>query len=116
MRRQHRKIRPGQVWREEIVSALSRAKVAVLLVSANFVASDFIAEEELPPLLDAARRRGTQIIWVPVGACLFREAGLGEYQAAHNPAEPLEGMSPAKRNAVLVEICETIRWAGQRQP
>jgi hypothetical protein len=110
-----RKIRPGQLWREEIVSALSRARVAVLLVSAEFLASDFIAEEELPPLLEAARRRGTRIIWVPVGACLFREAGLGEFQAAHDPGEPLEAMSVARRHAVLVEVCEAIKRAARRE-
>jgi hypothetical protein len=47
-------IRPGDDWKQEIQNALDTAQVAVLLISADFFASDFIDETELPPLLDAA--------------------------------------------------------------
>ncbi len=41
-------IRPGDNWRNEIAGALERANVGILLVSADFLASDFITENELP--------------------------------------------------------------------
>ena len=45
------RLRPGDQWRKEIALALDQAAVAILLVSADFLASDFIVENELPPLL-----------------------------------------------------------------
>ena len=48
------KIDPGQKWRDEIKKALQQAKVAILLISIDFICSDFIATNELPPLLAAA--------------------------------------------------------------
>src|SRR5947209_7597432 len=63
------RIKAGDRWRDEITTALQHASVAVMLVSRNFLASDFIAEVELPELLDAAAYNGLRIIWVAVGDC-----------------------------------------------
>src|SRR5262245_44984991 len=47
-------IKPGQDWFEEIRQGLATARVAIFLVSAPFLASEFISREELPALLKAA--------------------------------------------------------------
>src|SRR5215469_2152738 len=83
---------PGSNWREEIRSAIEAAAVAVLLVSADFLASQFIAENELPPLLKSAKTRGTVILPIILSPCGFDFSPLSQFQAANEPSKPLTKM------------------------
>jgi TIR domain len=105
------KIRAGAKWKQEIVRALDVAKVAVLLVSPNFLASDFIADHELPPLLKDAEKQGKVILWVYVSSCLYDETEITEYQAAHDISKPLDILTPGEQNAVLLHVCKQIKAA-----
>src|SRR5579859_972186 len=51
-------IQPGSLRRQEIEQALASAKVALLLVSADYLASDALVRKELTPLLSAAKQKG----------------------------------------------------------
>lgn len=113
------RIRAGQQWRNEIKNALAKAKVAVLLVSRNFLESDFIYKEELPPLLSAAKAGGLTIIWVAIEACLFDATELADYQAVNDPSIPLSSFdgNQAQLSSELVRICrELVRAMNQGMP
>lgn len=103
-----RDIQSGRLWSSEIQSALDRARMAILLVSDNFLASDFIAENELPPLLERGAAGGLQIVWIPISSCMYRETRIANYQAAADPKKPLDGLSEAEWKTVLMEICTEI--------
>jgi TIR domain len=105
------KIEASVRWRVEIEGALAAAKVAVLLVSPNFLASDFIAENELPPLLNAAAKGGLAILWVYVSSCLYDETEIGDYQSAHSVSKPLDYLRLNVQNTVLVDVCRKIKTA-----
>jgi hypothetical protein len=107
-------IRAGTAWNESIEQALASAKVAVLLVSPEFLASKFIAERELPPLLEAAKREGVAILWVPVKSSAYKVTEIEKYQAVHPPEKPLASLRPADRDKALVEICKVIQQEYQR--
>ena len=99
------KIDPGAKWKDEITKALASARVAVLLVSNNFLASDFIANHELPPLLEAARGQGVVIFWIYVGDCLYQQTKIASYQAAHDISKPLNRLAKGRREKVLRDVC-----------
>ena len=103
------RISPGQDWREEIEKALAAARVAILLVSADFLASDFIVNKELPPLLHRASRGGVLVLPVIVGPCLWSEhEALARYQSVNRPDRPLSSMSANDAEATLVSLGRSV--------
>jgi formylglycine-generating enzyme required for sulfatase activity len=105
------KIPPGAKWKAEIEKALASAKVALLLVSDDFLASEFVINKELPPLLRAAEHEGLCILWVCLGPCFYEATPIHDYQAVLPPDEPLEALSPVQQKAALKSIAEAIRDA-----
>ena len=103
-------IMASDIWKEEIDKALNRATIAILLVSPDFLASDFINNEELQPLLDKALNDGTKIMPIIVRPCsYFEECGLSKYQAVNDPKLPLSGMSDHDQECKLVEMVKAIK-------
>lgn len=105
-----RDITPGSQWFDEIRTALKKTKVAVMLVTSSFLASDFVHNHELGPFLKEAETGGVRILWVPVRACAWKATPLKNYQAAISPDKPLAEMT-AKRDGAWVKICEKIEEA-----
>jgi TIR domain len=55
-----RHIRAGQDWLPEVEKALDTAKVAVLLISIEFINSHFVRNAEVPGFLPGGRSRGSE--------------------------------------------------------
>ena len=104
------RIKTGQRWRDEIEAALAKADVAVLLISADFYASDFIASDELPPLLEAARsERGLLIAGVHINFSRFdRDEKLSDYQSVNTPSRPIEDLPKAQQEKVFDDLARSI--------
>lgn len=105
------KIRPGDDWKKEITDALSRAKVAILLVTADFLASDFIIENELPPLLTSAENEGVRIIPVILKPCRFlRDDNLSKFHAINNPDVPLMKLMDVEQEEIYARLAEAVEY------
>lgn len=99
------KIQPGQKWKDEIVKAINETKVAILLVSTDFLGSNFIATDELPPLLKAAEENGAVILIVILKPCLFEEfTELNQYQAINPPTKPIIRMDYVEKEDLFVNL------------
>lgn len=105
------KIKVGSQWKDEIKKALDSAKVAVLLVSADFIASDFITENELKPLLVAAKNEGTIILPIIIKPCAYSESELETFQSVNSPSQPLCGMTDYEQEQVLATGAQRIKKA-----
>lgn len=61
----------GQEWKPQIDRALARAQVAILLVTKNFLTSDFILGQEVPEILER-HQQGLTIIPIIARDCAWR--------------------------------------------
>jgi TIR domain len=109
-----KQIKPGSQWFDEIKAALAKTSVAVMLVSPDFLDSDFIHEHELGPLLKEAEAGGVTILWVLIRDCSYEETLLEPYQAIMSPDKSLASMPRAKRDTAWKAVCKAIKEAVNR--
>lgn len=101
-------------WEASIREALDSARAAVLLVSQDFLVSDFITKFELPKVLADAKHQGKKIFWIPVSPSTVFETHheITRFQSPlPDPKTSLEELGDADRKKVLVEISRNIAAA-----
>lgn len=101
-------IKSGDEWNKEIVKALISTRVAVFLVTPNFLASDFIQDKEMGYFLEISEKEKVPILWVAVSSSTFEHTPLEAIQCANDPRKPLDSLSSADQNAEFTKICNKI--------
>lgn len=100
-------LKTGDLWRQEIDNNLHKTAVAILLISADFLDSDFIRSNELPPLLDAWKKSGVHILPVIVKPCNFTHIkDLSRFQAINDPQKTIEEMAPAEQERTWANLSQ----------
>jgi WD40 repeat protein len=95
----------GEQWRPTIADAITRSRVALLLVSGSFLASDYIMRRELPALLEYEVR----IACVLVRPCLWDEVAILErVQWAHDPRRDGALQSAPDPEGQIVRVCKRL--------
>ena len=94
----------GQQWQQEIETALTRASVAILLVSPGFLASDYIWREEMPRIVRHAES-GMRVLPLIVRPCAWRLADeLSGLQARPIAATALSTKTEAQIDLNLADF------------
>jgi internalin A len=75
-----RKIRPGDVWKDVIDEHFKRADLVLLLVSADFIASDYCYEIEMRTSLERHAKGKAKVVPVVLRQCLWQQAPFGQLQ------------------------------------
>lgn len=84
-----RKILPGQNWKDEILHALNSADLTLLLVSANFLDSNFINDEEIPRAFQRREAEGKHVVPIILNYCLWDITDLKNLQAIPKDGRPI---------------------------
>jgi TIR domain len=107
-----RRIAGGADWFDEIQAALDRAQVAILLISAPFLSSEFVTTQEVPRLLKRRKEAGLVVIPVLVEPCVWRRVGwLTSMQIRPFDAKPLASFRRYRIDTELAAIAEEVATA-----
>lgn len=104
-----RKIVPGQNWHSEITRHIEEAQIAILLVSTDYLASDWISKKELPALLEEQAHRGLRILPLVLKPSLWKLTPLAYYRLLPEGGRALSSLSRPEQDRVLVELVEEVR-------
>jgi hypothetical protein len=105
-----RRIAAGGDWYAEIEAAMEAASVALLLVSADFLASRFVQGEELPRLLERWAKEGLRAIPVILRPCDWRaHAWLARLQARPAVGRPLSAGDENRVESDLAALAREVR-------
>ncbi len=103
------KIKTGDAWLNEIERNLNSATIAILLISTDFLASDFVMKKEIPQLLKNAAERGVHIFPLILAPCMFTDSDIAQFQAVNSPEEALEELEKAKQEKVFVKLMQDVK-------
>ncbi|WP_437737223.1 toll/interleukin-1 receptor domain-containing protein [Sorangium sp. So ce1335] len=84
-----RRIPAGADWANEIDEHLEEADIILLLVSADFLASDYCWEVEMRRALDRHEERSAVLVPVILKPCLWREAPFARLQPLPRNGQPV---------------------------
>jgi hypothetical protein len=119
----------GDDWKMEIEKALTEAKVAVLLVSQDFLSSQFIIQEELPRILAHEATGQMTVLPVFLSPSLVEDIGfpdprtggrgkilLTKFQGYGRPEKPLSELEWSARERIYAELARRLQsLLGSRQ-
>jgi hypothetical protein len=116
-----RQIGVGEDWYDKIKRAIDTASVAILLVSANSLTSDFILREEVSQLLRRREKEGLLIFPVIVKSCPWQKVSwLSRMQVRPKDGKPLASYGGNRRDEALsniaTEVFEQLRTRPKSSP
>ena len=110
-------IEAGADWQQKIGEAITQADVAILLISANFLTSDFILGEEVPRLLRRREREGLIVFPVIAKACAWEAVDwLNKMKVRPKNGKPIWGAVARRVDedlAALVKEIATVVGVGR---
>jgi MFS family permease len=104
-----RQIGAGELWDKKIQDAINTAKIAILLISADYLNSEFILREEVARLMERRAENDLIIIPVIVKSCPWDEVDwLKRMQVRPRDGRPLASFGGDRRDEALSAIAKEV--------
>ena len=104
-----RQIQAGQDWLPAIEQSMASCRVALLLISVDFLNSRFIESQEVPALLKRRQAEGVRVIPVILEPCAWPHvAWLRGIQARPRDGKALSGMIKHDADLAMVSLVDEI--------
>lgn len=102
-------ITAGHYWYNQISEEISKADIVILLISADFLASDFIMREEVPRILEREKDRNLNIIPIIVRPSAWQYVDfIGNLQVLPKDGKPLSTLTGSELDSSLADIARQI--------
>ncbi len=82
-----RKITPGEKWEQQIADRLNEAQIILLLISSDFLASDYCYEKEMKRALEREERGEAVVIPIILRPCSWEDGPFKKLQALPKDAK-----------------------------
>jgi hypothetical protein len=102
-----RKIMPGQEWDQEIGEKLETADIILLLVSPDFLASDYAYGREMQRALERHKSGSAKVVPIILRPCDWHDSPLGVLQALPSEGRPVS--SWANRDQAWLDVAQGLR-------
>lgn len=106
-----RKIVPGEEWESEIDSHMDKAGIIALLVSADFIASDYCYGIEMRRAMERYEAGEARVIPIILRPCDWEPAPFAKLQALPTDAKPVTSWT--NRDQAFADIARRIRLAAE---
>lgn len=85
-------LKPGEKWDESVKGHLAAADIIIILLSVDFIDSDYIFDEELPRIIERREKKEIQLIPIMARGVTLEGTGIGKYQCL--PQDDARNLKP----------------------
>jgi internalin A len=94
---------PGEDWDENIKERLANAQVILFMVSRDFLASDYITQQERPLAMKLMEEKQAVVVPVILSPCSWQEEDFAKLENLPHKGRPISSFNPRDEAWTLVE-------------
>ncbi len=96
-------------WPEALLESIRTSQVAIILVSAYYLASDYHMEQEMPAILQAAEGQELRVVTLIISSSFWtRLRRFSKIPSFNSPDTPLSEMTESQQDTIFAQLVQLI--------